>query len=165
MARRWDRQGQTDQQRNCSAGTTSTTSQRPPSMALPVVGMLWPPPSPHGGRFIGASGDLLGSGPDVYADMGLVIQLPVATHGAGGCPWDSWMSTARTTVYIPTQHFSTASIDWPSSVRCAAMRFGPPPWISIGFLPLISLLVGSKPKSQLFKFNVGVTNTWQHKQK
>lgn len=92
-------------------------------------------------------------------------QLPglVVAHGAGGCPWAWWISTTLTTAYIPTLRFSAPSVDWPSSVCCAAMRSGPPPLVSIGSLPLISLIVGSKPKSQLLKFYIDVMNTWQHK--
>lgn len=73
------------------------------------------------------------------------------------------MSAALTTAYMPTLCFSTLNVDWPISGHCTAMASGPPPLASIGFLPLISLIVGSKPKSQVFKFYADVMNTSQHK--
>lgn len=137
----------------------------PPVTACPVVSVLRPPPSPHGGRFAEPVWDLRGSGPDMHVDMDPAIQLPglAVAHGAGGCPWGWWISTSLTAAYIPTLLFSTPDADWPSSACVAAMRTGPPPLISIGFSSLLSLIVESKPKSQLFKFYVDVMNTWQHK--
>ena len=50
-------------------------------------GCYEPPPSPHGGRFVKAFWDLLGSGPDVHVDTNPAIQLPVAAAPrAGACP-------------------------------------------------------------------------------
>lgn len=155
----WDRQGQTDQQWNCSAGTTSTTSQGPPSNGLPsgerAVTPSITPWRAVCGRFWGSAGKR-----SRYA-CGHGSSHPAPR--AGGCPWGWWISATLTTAYIPTLRFSTPNADWPSSVRGTAMRTGPPPLISIGFSSLLSLIVESKPKSQLFKFYIDVMNTWQHK--
>lgn len=45
----------------------------------------------------------------------------------------------------------------------AATRPGPPPLLSTQFLPLVSVIVGSKPKRQFFRFYIDATNTWWHK--
>lgn len=97
----------------------------------------------------------------------------VVVPGAGDCPRGWWLPTELVVAHGPDGSarlwpqltpqccgFVSLNIDWPTSVRCAAVRSAPPP-LSTGFLPLISLIVGSKPKSQLFKCYVYVMDTWQ----
>lgn len=93
----------------------------------------------------------------VQPSSSLWQQLPglVVAHGVRGCPQARWISTDLTA----SLRFSTLNITWPSSVLSAAERSDPPPSVSLEFLPLISHIVGSKPKSPLFKFYTDATNT------